>query len=84
MVGIMEKIKKVNGLTIYLRTRSEMDAILKAKGDWGIEYYVPGRILKGYVVNTYKNDIYTNKRIKNVNEFEKLQDAENFCTQYMK
>jgi hypothetical protein len=80
----MVYIKKVNGLSIYFRTREEMDKILKAKGDWGITYYVPGRVLYGYVVNTYTYDRYSDKKIKHVNEFVHEIDAVNFCKTYQK
>jgi len=40
-VFIMEYVKKVNGLSIRIRTHEEMDEVLKAKNDWGIAYYIP-------------------------------------------
>jgi hypothetical protein len=61
-----------------------MDKVLKDKDDWGIEYYVPGRVLYPFIVLTYTYDIYTNKRTKHINEFHSVEDATEFCKSYQK
>lgn len=78
----MDYIRKVNGLSIYFRTYEEMNKILQDKDGWGIEYYIPGRVILGYVVNTFTYDKYTNKKIKHVNEFATETEAIAFCKTY--
>ena len=75
----MEHLKKVNSFSIWKRTYEEMDEVLKAKSDWGIAYYIPGRVLYPFVVNTYTYNTYTNKKTKHINEFSTIEDATEFC-----
>jgi len=81
----MINLKKVNGLTIKQRTRIEMNKILKDKGDWSIDYYVPGRVLCPFVVITTEGyDNYTGKKIRRTNEFRSVESATEFCKAYQK
>lgn len=65
-------VKRVNGHIIKSMTRDEMNDELIKKGDWGIEYYVPGRVLYGYFI--------TIDRIRY--RFSKFEKIEAFCKKY--
>lgn len=69
-----EKVKVVNGHVIKVMTRDEVDKELKAKGDWGVSYFVPGRKLYPYFI--------TVNRIRH--RFDSLEDAEKLCKAYKK
>jgi hypothetical protein len=70
----MDKVKTVNGHQIKILTRDEINDELIAKGDWGIEYFVPGRTFKPFCI--------TINRIRY--RFEKLEDVEAFCRKHKK
>lgn len=70
----MEKLPKVNGHQIKLMSREEIDKELKANGDWGIEYLVPGRRLNGYYITVNR------KRYR----FNTLEEVEKVCNAYSK
>lgn len=69
-----EKIKSVNGNLIKIMSREEINKELIEKGDWGIEYYVPGRILNPYFITVNRKKY----------RFDKLEEIENFCRKYKK
>ena len=67
-------VKRVNGHVIKRLTRDELNKDLLAAGDWGIEYYVPGRVLKCYYI------ILNRKRHK----YSDLEYLEKICAKYTK
>jgi hypothetical protein len=70
----MERIKTINGNTIYAIPKEKLNKELIAKGDWPINYYVPGRILNPYYITI-------NKIKYRFNEYAKI---EKFCKAHPK
>jgi len=55
--GEIPKGLSINGKPVKVRSRADIDKDLRAKGDWGIEYFVPGRELPwlSYAGKTYNS-----------------------------
>lgn len=70
----MEIIKTIQGHQIKKLSREEINTELIAKGDWSIEYFVPGRIFYPWYIVINKEKY----------KFSDLNKLENFCSQYPK
>lgn len=70
----MEMIEIINGHQIKKYSREEINAELIAKGDWTIEYFVPGRIFYSWFI-TINREKY---------RFSDLNKLEKFCEKYPK